>query len=47
MEVRQRPRPTGQQWFENRELEGYLEAFGDVSPSLPETMRVLDVIAVE
>ncbi|KIW05388.1 uncharacterized protein PV09_03903 [Verruconis gallopava] len=47
MEVRQRPRPTGQQWFETNDLARYLEAFGDDPPPLPETMRVLDVIAVD
>jgi hypothetical protein len=47
MEVRQRPRPTGEQWFETRDLANYLAAFGDDAPSLQETMRVLDVIAVE
>ena len=47
MEVRQRPRPTGEQWFDTRDLATMLMAFGDDTPSLQETIRVLDIIAVE
>ncbi len=47
MEVRQRPRPTGERWFDSADMARYLIAFGDDEKPLQESMRVLDIIAVE
>lgn len=45
-EPRARPRPKGQQ-FSTADLENLLFAFGDNTPALPETVRVLDEILTD